>query len=115
MSKLEALLTNPYHSKCFDHTLCLYNKNDKIEVPSLVIGDRVISRNDTLGYFYSGKVTKTFECVCPLECKCHYLHVNIKLEDDSRQKNVSSTTVLKFTESNSYIIVCCFDFNSFIP
>lgn len=104
MSKIDALLTSPYHSKCFDHSICLFNKSEKSEQPSFLPGDRVIARNDTLGYFYPGKITKIYECICPLECKCHLLHANIKYDDDTKKKNVSSQHMMKISDG-SYIIV----------
>lgn len=104
MSKIDALLSNPYHSKCFDHTICLYNLKEKSEQPSLSVGDRVIARNEQLGYYYPGKVSKVYDCICPLECRCHLLHANIKYDDETRKKNVSAQFIMKFSES-SYIIV----------
>lgn len=105
MSKVDAILTNPYHTKCFDHTICLYNTKGEKSEPSLMVGDRMIARHDALGYYYPGKVTKIFECVCPLQCKCYMLHANVKFDDETRAKNLSSQVIIKFNESSSYMVV----------
>ena len=65
-------------------------KDDK-----LLRGDRVIARNDLLGYYYSGKISRIVDS----------RHANVKFDKIPRQNGMSYRNIIKLTSVTPYLCV----------
>ena len=66
----------------------------------LVKGEKIIARNDMLGYYFSARVCKVFDSQ----------YASIKFEDGSRNSNISITNLIKSTDTFSSLQVIKFLF-----